>query len=374
MMSKKLCLLSPMLGTGEDLLYWGPVLKELSKMSVDVSICTGFDAQIDSLPEIKQKPKIGFFKYKGFVIPKYSAIIRILKMRVVKATFLVVEFNLISLIATFVMKKFSSSKIVLLVENSPVYLEGYGIKRSNFFLKLRRYQARLSDCVVSNNEKGRFYLCNSLFVDNKKIIVGAYLSSVLKVRNPVKKKWENIDRLKIVSVGQLIGRKGFDRLIEELTFLDDKIISSIVIDVYGQGCDEFYLKDLANRRCVGDTINFKGTVPYERLGDVIQNYHIFIMPTLADYRSLASFEAISVGLPLLQSKYDGSSDETLIEEGNGYSIDPCKRGDMADKITKIYNNREKLKKMSDCSLMLSKKYTPKISAKILHQAFLKVNE
>ncbi len=73
------------------------------------------------------------------------------------------------------------------------------------------------------------------------------------------------------------------------------------------------------------------------------------MPTLDDYRALVGFEALSYGLPLLHSRYDGAAKELVVEGKNGYIIDPRHATDFATRIGDMLHRRDELPAMGQVS-------------------------
>jgi len=85
-----------------------------------------------------------------------------------------------------------------------------------------------------------------------------------------------------------------------------------------------------------------GFIPYEKLPELYRNADAFIFPTIWDYRALVGFEAISVGLPLLYSKWDGAAQEVVKEGKNGFIIDPHDIKSFASRIAWFIDNKDKL--------------------------------
>jgi phosphatidylinositol alpha-1,6-mannosyltransferase len=131
----------------------------------------------------------------------------------------------------------------------------------------------------------------------------------------------------ILSVGRLVRRKGFDRVIQNLPDLLAK-----QLDVYylicGQGWLEAELKSLAATLDVQDRVHFLGYVPDEQLAGYYATCDIFSMLTFFDRQShsvegfgIVYLEAAYFGKPVLASRVGGVED-AVIHGVTGLLVDP----------------------------------------------------
>ena len=67
---------------------------------------------------------------------------------------------------------------------------------------------------------------------------------------------------------------------------------------------------------------------------------IVICPTLADYRSLAGFEAVNSGKPVMVSVFDGAHDELVAATRSAISIDPLDTDRLASQLTHLVMDDE----------------------------------
>ena len=92
----------------------------------------------------------------------------------------------------------------------------------------------------------------------------------------------------------------------------------------------------------------------------------FLFPTLADYRSLVPFEALSSGLPILASVYDGGISETVRQGENGFAFDPRNSEQLAGYMSEFIERPDLIASFSAKSLDLAKRYTlPRAVATLL---------
>jgi len=131
----------------------------------------------------------------------------------------------------------------------------------------------------------------------------------------------------ILSVGRLVRRKGFDRVIQNLP---DLLANHL--DVYylicGQGWLEVELKTLAATLNVQDRVHFLGYVPDEQLAGYYAACDIFSMLTFFDHQAhsvegfgIVYLEAAYFGKPVIASRIGGVED-AVIHGVTGLLVDP----------------------------------------------------
>jgi phosphatidylinositol alpha-1,6-mannosyltransferase len=131
----------------------------------------------------------------------------------------------------------------------------------------------------------------------------------------------------ILSVGRLVSRKGFDRVIESLP-----VLLAEGLDVYylicGRGPIEPELRSLANRLGVEQRAIFAGYVPDNQLASYYAACDLFAMPTLFDAKAksiegfgIVYLEAGYFGKPVIASQSGGVVDAVHHGE-SGLLVDP----------------------------------------------------
>ncbi|GAB1544855.1 hypothetical protein NUACC21_75310 [Scytonema sp. NUACC21] len=132
----------------------------------------------------------------------------------------------------------------------------------------------------------------------------------------------------ILSVGQLTKRKGFDRVIENLTLLLTYGIDVHYI-VCGRGPFEAELKSLAHRLRVQGRVHFAGYVSDRELSGYYAACDIFAMLNLCDNSRLPCLSGVGIvcleagyfGKPAIASPW-GSARDIIHHEENGILVDP----------------------------------------------------
>ncbi|BAY31628.1 group 1 glycosyl transferase [Nostoc carneum NIES-2107] len=131
----------------------------------------------------------------------------------------------------------------------------------------------------------------------------------------------------ILSVGRLVPRKGFDKIIQLLPLLLAENIDVHYI-VCGRGVMELELKSLASRLNLIDRVHFAGYVPDRELASYYAACDLFAMLTFFDQNaySIEGFGIVYVeagyfGKPVIATRVGGVVDAVHDEE-NGILVDP----------------------------------------------------
>jgi phosphatidylinositol alpha-1,6-mannosyltransferase len=144
----------------------------------------------------------------------------------------------------------------------------------------------------------------------------------------------------ILSVGRLVSRKGFDRVIESLP-----VLLAEGLDVYylicGRGPIEPELRSLANRLGVEQRAIFAGYVPDNQLACYYAACDLFAMPTLFDTKSnsiegfgIVYLEAGYFGKPVIASRSGGVVDAVHHGE-TGLLVDPDSVAEIAHSLLRL---------------------------------------
>ena len=133
--------------------------------------------------------------------------------------------------------------------------------------------------------------------------------------------------VKILFIGRLIPRKGFQRVVRALPKVRELTAQPFQVEVVGTGASQVQLDSMAEELGVSDLIRYVGTVPYDQLEKAYQYADIFVLTSLSEGMPSVILEAMGCGLPVIASDVGGNNE--LVEEGaNGYLI----VGDDIDKL------------------------------------------
>ncbi|MGF0148354.1 glycosyltransferase [Mediterraneibacter faecis] len=175
--------------------------------------------------------------------------------------------------------------------------------------------------------------------------------------NKLKEKFQLESSKKIYTiVSALIPRKGIKQFIDAWKDMPRSFLNNTELHIVGSGPLENELKNSVKEYGLEYSIVFRGNLPYADVADFLSCTDVFVLPTLEDLCSLAVFEAVASGLPVMTTIYNGARD--LVNEGvNGYVFDPENRKSIIEALNKM--DRADLHAMAAASKELSNKYTDK---------------
>lgn len=172
------------------------------------------------------------------------------------------------------------------------------------------------------------------------------------------------DFVRVLAIGRLIPRKGFQFLIEALPEIAQSVNCDFELEIVGDGPMKAQLIDLAKSMSssavkesnVDHKINFVGSVPYEKLVGHYNEADIFVLPSLAEGMPLVVLEAMATGLPIVASKVQGIED--LVQSGiNGYLIEAGNTKQLAKNIAKLINDGQTRIEMGHKNVKRVRKYS-----------------
>lgn len=334
------------LGYGNNLLYWDGIFKSIADHNCKLTVLNRrFDKNYSGYVCLKKGLSFynlrmhiygSLYKYSlNFISP--SLLIVLFKMRPNKLV--ISEFSLIGLYAIFY-GFFVKCKIILLIENDPKFTQK---SHTRLRVTIRKWLARRVDAVNVNNFKGYSYCMEVLSVPGERISIRPYITSELLCAKNYKKG----SGLTFLMVGQLVERKGVLNFLNIFaSYVQENLEQDLRLIIVGSGKQQSRITDLICQLKMNRYVELIGQVPYWDLGDVFAKADVFVNMTLGDYRSLVGFEALSAGLPILYSKYDGALEEVIDHSKNGYIIDPYDSKDVYSAIDLLVQNPDKLKEFS----------------------------
>jgi glycosyltransferase involved in cell wall biosynthesis len=248
-------------------------------------------------------------------VPNPSFLAGLLRLR--SAVFVTIEFTPVSLLVQ-ALALLTGRRLLLLIESDPSLR---GAPQKPLVVALKRFFARRAGLVQTNNAAGAKFVREVLRVPADRLRVAPYLTSEIPgsrsaASAPV------AAGIRLLFVNTLTARKGLGEFLTGWAQAPAGVRTRLHLDVVGSGDQEQELAALAERLGLAHQVRFHGRVEHARLGPYYRDTDWVVCPTLGDYRSLAGFEGINAGKPLLMSIYDGACDELLIDGTTGYRLDP----------------------------------------------------
>lgn len=343
-------------GYGGDLMYFGEIFRQFRERFPDMAVAVDRGTlyrnpyDIALLPimqlmrkNIRRRTPDGQAYETEVTFPALSFVANLARQK--SDVFIVIEFTAPALIATLVATFSRKKKVVLLVESDPALR---GASRNPLIRRIKRWAVSHADAIQTNNVRGKRYLVEDLGADPRRIEVAPYLTSRPPGRETIIMRPKG--PLRLLFANSINPRKGVREMLEAFALLTPATRDAVSLTVVGDGPQHAELEELAQSLSMGDRLRFVGRKRYDCLSLYYSNADILLIPSLADYRSLAGFEGLAYGLVLLASNKDGATEETVLEGRNGYAIDPGNPSDLAGRITQLAWDPEKVLAMRRESL------------------------
>jgi glycosyltransferase involved in cell wall biosynthesis len=162
-------------------------------------------------------------------------------------------------------------------------------------------------------------------------------------------------RVRILTIGRLIPRKGFQLLIQALPQVIAQARVDFEIEIVGDGPYRGTLVAMAKELKIDRKINFAGSVSYSELPQKYREADVFVLCSLAEGMPLVVLEAMGTGLPIVASRVQGIED--LVRVGvNGTLFPPNDVDGLANSLVGLINDGESRVRMGKSSIGFVQKY------------------
>jgi glycosyltransferase involved in cell wall biosynthesis len=220
----------------------------------------------------------------------------------------------------------------------PFYNSRFAKLDKLIFQRLSRRVWQKADAVVANSG------------DLQKLAKKTFSGEIVIIPNGVdtkefrpKKNSRPSSKIKLVSTGRLISRKGYQYLIPAL-----KGLKNIDLTLVGGGDLRNELEELAKKNKV--EINFIGEVGHNKIVNYLQNADIFILPSLNEGMSNSILEAMACGLPIITTDTGGSKE---LIDGNGFIIKKRSASSIKKVLEKYLKSRQLIRKQGRKSRVIA---------------------
>ena len=146
-------------------------------------------------------------------------------------------------------------------------------------------------------------------------------------------------KVKLISTGRLIERKGYAYLIEAL-----KNNKNVELTLIGEGNIKELLESLALKNTV--SVKFLGRIAHEKIPEYLRFADVFVLPSLNEGMSNAILEAMACGLPVITTNVGGSSE---LVKGNGFIVNKASAVSLKHAIKEYSKNKTLIKKHGEKS-------------------------
>lgn len=271
-----------------------------------------------------------------------------------------------------------------LLHRVPVYI---GYERTahteRFAPKFKIWHRKLTDKFITgyfaNGTETKAYLM-SLGIKPEKIHIGGMnadseglrkgIASITSSERDTLRKQLGLDEKGITFLysGQFIPRKGIVYLLNAWKeHIKDYPYDHLIL-LGGGELFENYKNEFQHF----SSIHFMGKLPYDEVYKYYAISDVFIIPTLEDNWCLVVPEAMSCGMPVASSKYNGGSTDLIKEGENGTVFDPLNPEDM--KRSLAFFHGKDLETMGKKSIELEQPFNTENSAKRIFSSIMKEYE
>lgn len=202
-------------------------------------------------------------------------------------------------------------------------------------------------------------------VDNVKVIGNGVATNDLydcKNGNEDKETLKNKRKISILSVSELIKRKGQELNIKAIARLKSKY-PDLVLNIIGDGPEKKNLENLSSDLGLSSNVVFFGRLPHHEVIQQMRLTDIFSLPSWNESFGVVYIEAMACGKPVIACQGEGIED--VIEDGvNGVLVKPKDVDDLTNKIEMLIVEPAKANKIGErARKLVLDKYTWKENAR-----------
>jgi glycosyltransferase involved in cell wall biosynthesis len=234
------------------------------------------------------------------------------------------------------------------------------LEKTRFWLYRKFYKSIYLALACSN-----FYrLCaeqSKLFTRVATLNNGIILQDAKPIRN-----WQSL-----LFIGRLEEIKGAHILLKAIP----KILSknpNLHLYIAGSGQEINYIKNLAEELNISNVVQFLGYQSLEQVASLYQKTTLVVVPSLwPENLPTVCIEAMCAGRPIIGSKVGGIPE--LIDHGKtGFLVDPGNSEQIAEKVIKLFSDKELIKQMSRNARIKSKQFSIEINVNKMENIYLKM--
>ena len=229
------------------------------------------------------------------------------------------------------------------------------ISKNKFSFLMKKLYLAFPDRIVCVSRYVALMAGN--YVNNKKLVfipngVDVEKLKPNKNKNKFKKELNIKDEKILLSICNLVERKGLDTVIKALHQVSQKI-PNIIYFIIGKGPEKENLVNLVNQLNLSEKVRFINYVSDEDLANFYNICDIFVLMsrTIKERAGIEGFgvvyiEASYFGKPVIGGKSGGTAD-SIINGVTGYRIEPANQKELANKIVKLLKDASLRKKFGN---------------------------
>lgn len=225
------------------------------------------------------------------------------------------------------------------------------------YYTLEKKLASKTDMIITINRED-FEVVQNFKVQYKKYIpgVGINIEKINKMKNENERLLSALgipeQSFVILTIGELSDRKNQETIIKSMAKINNNDIYYLMC---GAGSQEQKLKDLSKSLGIESQIKFLGFHEHDWAMQLVHEIDIGAIPSRIEGLGLAGIEMLAAGKPLIGSNVHGINDY-LIDDVTGFACSPEDVDGFAKAILCLYQDKDKLKKMSKEAKLMAEKF------------------
>ena len=138
--------------------------------------------------------------------------------------------------------------------------------------------------------------------------------------------------LRVVFVGRLLPFKGVAMLLDAIKALDFPVQLTIV----GEGSERSVLERRTGDCGIAEKVLFTGNLPLNEIAQIIQQAHVFCLPSVRESGGAVLLEAMAVGRPVIAIDFGGPAE--IVDDGVGVKLPATGKVDVVQGLIKQLEN------------------------------------
>jgi glycosyltransferase involved in cell wall biosynthesis len=354
--------------------YWQPLFREFSQLYPHNKIYTGFwsgfTAGCENTFDLQVVGQMGFLETKasganynkGFIKLSPAILNELLQFK--PKVIFTNGFSLWTLLA-LLFKPIGQWRVIIAYEGSSPTVD---YLNSPFRLTWRRAMVKIADAFITNSQRGKAYLINTLQAQPERIFARPYevaeAKTLLAQTETENDSTASLTRPIFLFVGQVVPRKGLNQLLKACELLQQQNDSHYTLQIIGDGEQRQELEQWTKTHGLEQSVQWLGWVNYNQLGDYFRSADVFVLPTFEDTWGMVVSEAMLFGKAILCSEGAGSSE--LVQPGeNGYVFDPNQPQQLMDFMAQFIEQPQLSQQMGQKSTEIIAPHTPETASQQL---------
>lgn len=226
--------------------------------------------------------------------------------------------------------------------------------------RVNRTLSRIDRLIVLSQSWKELF--TSLGIDPAKIVV---LNNITPDHGGVVPERAGDEPVRLLFLGEIGPRKGVFDVLSAMKDVSTKYPGKFCLDIGGNKMEQ-ELRERISELGLSDSVCFHGFVSGEKKNQLLQNAHVFILPSWNEGLPIAILEAMSYGCAIISTPVGGIPE---VVKGNGILVEPGNVEEIAAAIAQMDDDAERAL-MGARSLEIVKAFYPEAVLSHLRSVYL----